>query len=47
LERIGALSERYFSVDPIVSLITLRQFGEGLAQLVAACSRFTTSAVNF
>jgi len=36
LERIGALSERYFSDDPIVSLITIRQFGEALAQLVAA-----------
>jgi hypothetical protein len=31
LERIGARSERYFSEDPIVSLITLRQFGEALA----------------
>jgi len=28
LERIGALGERYFSDDPIVSLITVRQFGE-------------------
>jgi hypothetical protein len=38
LERIAARSERYFSDDPILSLITLRQFGEGLAQLVAARS---------
>ena len=38
LERIAARSERYFSDDPIISLITLRQFGEGLAQLVAARS---------
>jgi hypothetical protein len=38
LERIGALSERYFSDDPIISLITVRQFGELLAQLVAARS---------
>jgi type I restriction enzyme R subunit len=38
LERIGALVERYFSDDPIVSLITVRQFGEMLAQLVAARS---------
>ena len=38
LERIAARSERYFSDDPIVSLITLRQFGEALAQLVAARS---------
>jgi hypothetical protein len=38
LERIGALCERYFSDDPIVALITLRQFGELLAQMVAARS---------
>ena len=38
LERIAARSERHFSGDPIVSLITLRQFGEALAQLVAARS---------
>ena len=38
LERIGAQSERYFSDDPIVSLITIRQFGEVLAQLVSARS---------
>jgi type I restriction enzyme R subunit len=38
LERIGTRSERYFSDDPIVSLIALRQFGEALAQLVAARS---------
>jgi type I restriction enzyme, R subunit len=42
LERIGALSERYFSDDPIVSLMTVRQFGEGLAQLVAARSGLFT-----
>jgi hypothetical protein len=35
LDRIGAQSERYFSDDPIISLITIRQFGEVLAQLVA------------
>ena len=38
LEQIAARSERHFSGDPIVSLITLRQFGEALAQLVAARS---------
>jgi type I restriction enzyme, R subunit len=38
LERIGALGERYFSDDPVVSLIRVRQFGEALAQLVAARS---------
>src|SRR5580704_9849187 len=38
LERIAARSERYLADDPIVSLITLRQFGEALAQLVAARS---------
>ena len=42
LERIGTLSERYFSDDPIVSLITVRQFGEMLAQLVAARSGLFT-----
>lgn len=44
LERIGALSERYFSDDPIISLITVRQFGELLAQLVAARSGLFTDA---
>src|SRR4029077_17249799 len=42
LERIAARSERYFSGDPIVSLITLRQFGGALAQLVAAPSGLYT-----
>ena len=42
LERIAARSERHFSDDPIVSLITLRQFGEALAQLVAARSGLYT-----
>jgi hypothetical protein len=31
LERIGALSERYFSDDPVISLIRVRQFCELLA----------------
>src|SRR5262245_61477123 len=43
LERLGALGERYFSDDPIVSLITVRQFGEALAQLVAARSGLFTN----
>jgi type I restriction enzyme R subunit len=38
LERIGALCEGYFSEDPVIALITLRQFGELLAQMVAARS---------
>jgi type I restriction enzyme, R subunit len=38
LERIGAICEHYFTFDPIVALITLRQFGELLAQMVAARS---------
>jgi len=42
LERIGTLAERYFSDDPIVSLITIRQFGEALAQLAAARSGLFT-----
>jgi type I restriction enzyme R subunit len=44
LERIGALCERYFSDDPIVALMTLRQFGELLAQMVAARSGLLTDA---
>jgi type I restriction enzyme, R subunit len=46
LEQIGARSERYFSADPIVSLITVRQFGEVLAQLVAAASGLFTDATE-
>jgi type I restriction enzyme R subunit len=42
LDRIGAQCERYFSDDPIISLITVRQFGEFLAQLVAARSGIFT-----
>src|SRR6476659_2692383 len=44
LERIGALCEHYFTFDPIVALITLRQFGELLAQMVAARSGILTDA---
>ena len=44
LERLGALSEHYFSDDPIGALIRLRQFGEALAQLVAARSGLFTDA---
>jgi type I restriction enzyme, R subunit len=36
LVRLGALAERYFREDPNTCLIKLRQFGEVLAQLVAA-----------
>ena len=36
LVRLGALAERYFKEDPATCLIKLRQFGETLAQLVAA-----------
>ena len=46
LERVGALSERYFSDDPVVSLIRVRQFGEVLAQLVAARSGLFTDATE-
>ena len=38
------MAERYFSDDPVVSLITVRQFGEALAQLVAARSGLFTDA---
>jgi hypothetical protein len=44
LERIGAGSERYFSDDPIVALVLLRQFGELLAQMLAARSGLLTDA---
>jgi type I restriction enzyme R subunit len=36
LVRLGVLAERYFADDPNTSLIKLRQFGELLAQLIAA-----------
>lgn len=36
LVRLGALAERYFKDDPNTCLIKLRQYGETLAQLVAA-----------
>src|SRR5262245_24902367 len=38
LVRLGALAERYFTDDPNTSLLKLRQYGETLAQLVAAKS---------
>ena len=34
--RLAALAERYFRTDPNTSLIKLRQFGELLAQEIAA-----------
>lgn len=36
LDRLGAQAERYFRDDPNTSLLKLRQFGELLAQTVAA-----------
>ena len=36
LVKIGTLAEKYFRDDPVTCLIKLRQFGELLAQLVAA-----------
>jgi type I restriction enzyme R subunit len=44
LDQIGAKGERYFSDDPVVSLITIRHFGEKLAQLAAARSGLFTDA---
>jgi len=41
LERIGAICEHYFTAGPIVALITLRRFGELLAQMAAARSVFS------
>lgn len=43
LVRLAALAERYFADDPNTSLIKLRQFGELLAQQVAARYRLFTS----
>ncbi len=40
LVRLGALAERYFHDDPNTCLIKLRQFGELLAQLIAAKTEF-------
>jgi type I restriction enzyme, R subunit len=42
-DRLGALAERYFRDDPNTSLIKLRQFGELLAQEVAARTGLYTS----
>lgn len=36
LVRLSSLAERYFSDDPVTTLIKLRQFGELLAQMLAA-----------
>src|SRR5258706_2334961 len=43
-DRLGALAERYFRDDPNASLVKLRQFGELLAQEVAARVGLYTSA---
>ena len=44
LVRTAALAERYFPDDPVTSLMKLRQFGEALAQQVAARTGVFTSA---
>jgi len=44
LARLGALAERYFRDDPNTCLIKLRQFGELLAQQVAARTGVFTAA---
>ena len=36
LVRLGTLAEQYFATDPVTCLMKLRQFGELLAQLIAA-----------
>jgi type I restriction enzyme R subunit len=43
LVRVAALAERYFPDDPVTALMKLRQFGEVLAQLVAARAGVYTS----
>jgi type I restriction enzyme R subunit len=37
LVRLGALAERYFGDDPNTCIMKLRQFGEVMAQMTAAC----------
>ena len=46
LERIGARGERYFADDPVITLISVRRFGEVLAQLVAAKSGLLDDATE-
>ena len=41
LERIGARGERYFSDDPVITLISVRQFGEVLARISGRAFRTT------
>lgn len=43
LDHLGALAERYFADDPSTCLVKLRQFGEVLAQRVAARAGLYTS----
>jgi type I restriction enzyme R subunit len=43
LDRLGALAERYFADDPTTCLMKLRQFGELLAQRLAARAGYFTS----
>jgi type I restriction enzyme R subunit len=43
LDHLGALAERYFADDPSTCLLKLRQFGEVLAQRVAARAGLYTS----
>ncbi|HEY9640859.1 MAG TPA: type I restriction-modification system endonuclease, partial [Coleofasciculaceae cyanobacterium] len=46
LVRLGALAEKYFADDPNTCLIKLRQFGEVLAQIVAANVGLYTSTTE-
>ena len=46
LDHLGALAERYFAEDPSTCLMKLRQFGEVLAQQVAARAGLYTSTVE-
>ena len=47
LARLGALAERYFRDDPNTCLIKLRQFGELLAQQLAARTGVFAAAEEF
>jgi type I restriction enzyme R subunit len=46
LVSLGALAERYFTEDPITSVMKLRQFGEQLARRVAAHFGLSSSGLN-
>jgi type I restriction enzyme R subunit len=46
LERVVALSERYFSDDPIVSLMRVRQFGEAWRNWLPHARAYSPTRTN-